>query len=170
MGEPLISLVVALDRNGVIGVNGRLPWRLPDDMARFRALTLGKPVVMGRKTYESIPARFRPLPGRHNIVVTRNPAYAAPGATVVSSPEAALAAAGDAPEVMIGGGAALYAAFLPRADRLYLTRVDAAYAGDTFFPPLDPAAWREVAREPHAVDARHAVPFAFVTLVRQGGA
>ena len=169
MRTRLISLVVAMDRNRVIGANGRLPWRLPDDMRHFREVTMGKPVILGRKTYASIPARFRPLPGRHNIVVTRNQTYAAPGATVVHSPEAALAAAGDVAEVIIGGGAALYAAFLPLADRLYLTLVDGAFAGDTFSGPFDAAAWREAARETHAADDRHAVAFAFVTLVRRGG-
>ena len=167
MITPRISLIVAMDKNRAIGVNGRIPWRLPDDMRRFRELTMGKPVVMGRKTYESIPARFRPLPGRHNIVVTRNELYAAPGATVVHSVPAALAAAGDVSEIMIGGGATLYEALLPQADCIYLTIVDGEFGGDTWLPPFAEGAWQEVAREHHAADAQHAYPFTFLTLVRR---
>lgn len=159
-----------MDRNRVIGLRGRLPWRLPDDMRRFRALTMGKPVLMGRKTYESIPERLRPLSGRHNIVLTRRPDYTAPGCTVVDTIDAGLAAAAGADEVMVIGGATLYEQLLPRADRLYLTLVDAALEGDAYFPPLRPSQWREVQREPHPADARHAYSFTFVVFERWGDA
>lgn len=167
---PRISFVVAIDKNRVIGANGRLPWRLPDDMRRFRELTMGKPVLMGRKTYESIPQRFRPLPGRHNIVLTRSRDYAAPGCTVVHTVEAGVAAATGAEELMVIGGASLYTALLPRADRLYLTLVEAEVEGDTHFPPIRPSAWREVARKAHPADERHAYPFTFVVLERRQSA
>ncbi|MEZ4641527.1 MAG: dihydrofolate reductase [Chloroflexota bacterium] len=130
-----IAFVVAMDQQGVIGVNGRIPWHLPDDMKWFREVTMGKPVIMGRKTYESIPARFRPLPGRHNIVITRQPDYDAPGATVVHTIQEALAAAGDVQEIVIGGGGVLYEALLPQANRLYLTLVDGTFPA-TPFPSL----------------------------------
>lgn len=162
----MISLVVAMDRGRVIGVDNGLPWRLPDDMQRFREITYGKPVIMGRKTYESIPARFRPLPGRHNIVLTRQKEFDAPGCTVVGSVEAALAAAGGVDEVMIIGGAELYAALLPWADRIYLTLVEGTFTGDAFFPQLDWAAWREISREFHPADERHAHAFMFLVLER----
>lgn len=157
-----------MSRNRVIGKNGRLPWRLPNDMKRFRRLTWGKPVIMGRKTYQSIPDRFRPLPGRQNIVLSRNPAYTAPGADVVSAPEAALAAARgpEVSEIMIGGGAAIYRLFLPQVNRIYLTRVETTLAGDAYFPPLDETAWQEVERESHPVDADHPYPYTFLTLER----
>lgn len=159
-----ISFIVALDRNGVIGRGGGLPWHLPDDMRYFRQVTMGKPVIMGRKTYASIG---KPLAGRHNIVLTRDPEYDAPGCTVVRSVSAAMAAAGDAPEVMIAGGAEIYAALLPQADRLYLTLVNAEVKeGDAFFPALYPPAWLEVSREFHRIDARHVYSFEWVVLER----
>jgi dihydrofolate reductase len=161
-----ISLIVAASENGVIGRAGELPWKLPADLKHFRTLTWGKPVVMGRKTWDSIG---RALPGRQNIVLTRDPAFAAPGAQIASSPEEALRLAGDAPEVMIIGGGELYRAFLPRAERIYLTRVKTVESGDTLFPELDPAQWRQVAREAHAPDARHVHPYCFEILERVGG-
>jgi dihydrofolate reductase len=154
---PLVSLVVALARNRVIGAGNRLPWRLPEDLRRFKRLTMGAPVILGRKTHESIG---RALPGRRNIVVTRRPDARWEGCEVAGSLEAALALAGDAPEVFVIGGAELYRLALPRADRLYLTLIDADYDGDTFFPDFDPADWRETAREPGA-------GFAFVTCERR---
>jgi len=126
-----VSLIAACDRHGLIGRAGDLPWRLPADLAHFKRLTLGKPVIMGRRTWASLG---RPLPGRRNIVVTRQPGYAAPGAEVAASPAAALALAADAAEVMVIGGAQLYAACASRADRLYLTRVEGEFTGDTWFP------------------------------------
>jgi dihydrofolate reductase len=158
-----IAFVVARDRHGVIGKDGRLPWRLPDDMKRVRELTVGKPVIMGRRTYDSIG---RPLPERTSIVLTRDPAFRCEGCLVARTPEDALALARDAPEVIVFGGAGVYKDFLPRADRIYLTEVDTVAEGDTYFPPLDPREWREVDRRPHAADARHPFAFSFVTLER----
>ncbi len=154
-----LSLIVAMDKNRLIGVNGRIPWRLPDDMKWFREQTMGKPVIMGRKTFESIPDRFRPLPGRRNIVVTRNWLYQAEGVTVINSVEAALAAAGVVDEIVVIGGAELYTQLLPQADRLYLTRIDAEFDGDAYFPEIDPAAWHEVYRQEHPADDRHDYAF-----------
>ncbi len=160
-----ISFIVALDRNRVIGHDGRLPWRLPDDMRYFRRVTMGKPVIMGRKTYDSIG---KPLVGRHNIVLTRDLDYQAPGCTVIHSASAALAAAGDAPEVMIAGGDQVYRLLLSQANRMYLTLVDAQVGeGDAFFPALDPEEWREVSREFHDRDERHPYSFEWVLLERK---
>ena len=158
-----IALIAALDRNGLIGRDNALPWQLPADLQHFKTLTLGKPILMGRLTWESLG---RPLPGRHNIVLTRDPDYRAEGATVVDSIEAALAAAGEAEEVMVIGGGAFYRAMLPRAARLYLTRIDAEFEGDAWFPEIDLDEWHETAREAHAPDERNPHPYAFVTLER----
>jgi dihydrofolate reductase len=157
--------VVAHDRRGVIGKDGGLPWRLPDDMRHVRKLTVGKPLIMGRRTFESIG---RPLPDRTSIVLTRDPGFRCEGCLVARTTEEALRLAGDAPEVIVFGGAGVFAEFLPRADRIYLTEVDAEVSGDTYFPRLDPAEWREVARQTHAADARHPFAFSFVTLERAG--
>ena len=158
-----IAFVVARDRRGVIGKDGRLPWRLPDDMTHVRELTVGKPLIMGRRTYDSIG---RPLPDRTSIVLTRDASFRCDGCLVARTSEEALALAGDAPEVIVFGGAAVFADFLARADRIYLTEVDAEVAGDTYFPPLDLAQWRETERKTHPADARHPYAFAFVTLER----
>jgi dihydrofolate reductase len=163
--KPLVSIVVATDERNAIGHQGGLPWRLPDDLKRFKALTLGKPIVMGRRTWDSIG---RPLPGRHNIVVTRRPGLAFAGVTVVASLEGALAAAGDVPEACIIGGAEIYRLALPMTDLLHLTRVHATVEADTFFPPIDPGQWDEVSREDHAADEKHAYAFSFVELTRRG--
>lgn len=164
---PDITLVVARARNGVIGNAGALPWQLPADLRHFKAITIGKPVVMGRKTFESIG---RPLPGRHNIVLTRQPGWQAPGVSVAANLTDAMVAAGMDPrprgDVMIIGGAEIYALALPVATRVELTEVDAEPVGDTVLPAFDAHAWREVARNPHAAaDGRPA--FAFVTLQRR---
>jgi len=135
--------------NNVIGAKGELPWRLSADLKRFKELTMGKPIVMGRKTYESIG---RPLPGRRNIVVTRNPDFVAEGCDVVSSVDAAIEAAGDAEEIMIIGGSHIYEVFLPRADRIYLTRVQAEVEGDAYLPEFGNDDWRETAAEEHSAD------------------
>ena len=164
--QPIMSFVVAMDRNRLIGAQGELPWRLPDEMKHFRTVTMGKPVLMGRVTYESIPARFRPLAGRTNIILTRQEAYQAQGCIVVHSIEEALKAAGDAPELMVIGGAQIFEQLLPRADRLYLTRVHGEFAGDVFFPELDMKKWQEISREEHGQDDRHAVPFTILVLDR----
>lgn len=158
-----VSLIAALAENRVIGRNNALPWRLPADLKRFRRLTTGYPVILGRKNYESIG---RPLPERRNIVVTRDRAYRAPGCIVVDSLDAAYAAAGAAAEIFIIGGAELYAQTLARADRMYLTFVHAAVAGDTYFPPVALDEWTEIARERHEADADHAYAYSFVTYDR----
>lgn len=162
----ILSLVVAVARNGVIGRDNRLPWRLPDDLAYFKQVTMGHPVVMGRRTHESIG---KPLPGRKNIVVTSNPRFEAPGCTVVTSLDGAWEAAGNASEVCVIGGTSLFQESLPLADRIHLTEVQAEVEGDTFFPPFERAEWaeREVAR--HPADARHEYPFRIVVLDRLRG-
>lgn len=142
---PRISLIAAVAGNGVIGTDNALPWRLPEDLKRFRSLTLGHPVIMGRKTFESIG---RPLPGRRNIVVTRNTDFVAPGCETAGSLKAAIAAcSGTSDEIFVIGGAQLYAQALPQAQRLYLTEIQAEFDGDTRFPSFDPDLWRESARE-----------------------
>jgi dihydrofolate reductase len=166
MAKPMISLIVAMDANRLIGAGNALPWHLPNDMKRFKAITMGKPVVMGRKTYESIPPRFRPLTGRHNIVVTRNRAYQAAGCPVVHSAAEALAVAGPVEEVIIGGGAQLYRLFLPQADRLYLTLIDAEFEGDSYFPRLEFDQWREISRETYPADEGNPHGYHFVILER----
>jgi dihydrofolate reductase len=159
----MFALIAAVARNGVIGASNTLPWRLPADLKRFRSLTRGHTIVMGRKTWESLP---RALPERQNVVVTRSPDFAALGALVVSSLDAALAAAAlPAPVFCIGGGE-LYRAALSRADTLYLTEIDREFAGDTTFPAFDRRAWREAARETHGSDAPDGFAYAFVTYRR----
>lgn len=159
----ILTLVVARADNGVIGRDNGLPWHLPPDLRHFKALTLGKPIVMGRRSFESIG---RPLPGRHNIVLTRSD-WTADGVTVVPGLAEAMAAAGSVGEVMIIGGAAVYAAALPQAQRVYLTEIHAAPDGDTVLPPFDPAAWYGSARADHAADG-DAPAYSFVTLERRG--
>ena len=158
------SLVVAVARNGVIGRDNALPWRLPDDLAYFKRVTLGHPVVMGRRTYESIG---KPLPGRRNIVVTRQPGFDAPGCIVVHSLDEAWQAAGDAEEVCVIGGTTLFEETLPLADVLHLTEVEADVDGDTYFPPFDRGAWRETEVLRHSADERHPYPFRIVRLERR---
>ncbi len=164
--KPPIAFVAALDEGGVIGYEGGVPWRLPADMRWFRETTMGKPVIMGRRTYESIGG---PLPGRHNIVVTRRPDYEAPGCQVVHSPAEALAAAAalQPEEIAVIGGATLYAALLPQASRLYLTFVEGRFPGDTFFPDFDRREWREAVSITHPADERHSVPFRMAVLERR---
>ena len=134
-----VNLIFARSRNGVIGRDGTMPWHLPEDLQHFKATTLGSPIVMGRRTFESIG---RPLPGRRTVVVTRNPAWAHPGCERAGSLDEAIGLCAGSPELFVVGGAQLYAAAMPRADRLLLTEVDIDVAGDTFFPPVDPARWR----------------------------
>ena len=155
----MIALIAALDRNRVIGAQGGIPWRLPDDLKRLRRLTTGHTVVMGRKTYESIG---KPLPNRRNVIVTRQRDFTAPGCEVVPSLEEALF--GD---VWVLGGGEIYAQALPKAHRMELTFVDTAVPdGDTWFPAWDPREWNEVRREHHAADDRHAHAFDYVTYER----
>ena len=158
-----VSIIVATDEHGGIGLDGRLPWHLPEDLKRFKALTMGKPIVMGRRTFESIG---RALPGRRNIVVSRQPQFRVDGCTVVPSLEAALAAAGEAEETCVIGGAEIYRLALPLADTLHLTRVHATLDADAFFPAMDMAEWEELAREDRSADDRHPYAYSFVTLRR----
>jgi dihydrofolate reductase len=153
----LITLIVAVAGNGVIGRDNALPWHLPDDLKRFKRLTMGKPIVMGRKTFESIG---KPLPGRLNIVVTRDPNYHRDGVTVAHGVDAAVRAAAGAPEVMVIGGSDLFRLFLPAAARVHLTRVHANVDGDVTWPALDDS-WHRVESEPHAADDRHVWPMTF---------
>ena len=162
-GRPLVSLLAAVADNGVIGRDNGLPWRLPDDLKHFKALTLGKPVLMGRRTFESIG---RPLPERTNLVLTRAPDWSFPGVVVVGSLAAALERAATEPELIVIGGAQLYALALPLASRIYLTRVHARVAGDTTFPALDEAQWHVLKAQAHPADARHAYAMSFLTLER----
>lgn len=158
-----VSLIVAVAENGVIGRDNQLPWRIPEDLRYFKRVTMGKPVIMGRKTFASIG---RPLPGRPNIVVTRDPGWSADGVDAVRSVDEALALAGrltDGGEVMIIGGAQLFAATSSAADRLYLTEIHARYDGDVFFPQPDPAEWHETSREDHPGEPA----FSFVVLERR---
>lgn len=157
-----IAFVVAYDRKKVIGRDGGLPWRLPDDMKHVRELTIGKPLIMGRRTYDSIG---RPLPQRTNIVLTRDPTFTAEGVLVARTPDEALALAGDAPEIIVFGGAEVFRQFLPRTDRIYLTEVDADVGGDTTFEFAE-TDWRVLDRTEHPADDRHPYPFRFVTLER----
>jgi dihydrofolate reductase len=162
--SPLVTLVLAVADNGVIGRDNALPWHLPADLAHFKQVTLGKPIVMGRRTFASIG---RPLAGRQNVVVTRDSTFAVDGVTVAHSFDEALTACGAVPEVMVIGGAAIFAAALPRAGRIHLTRVHATVAGDVHFPPLDPQVWQEVASQARQADARNAYAMSFVTLERR---
>jgi dihydrofolate reductase len=143
-----LSLIVARASNGVIGKDNQLPWRLPADLKYFKAVTMGKPIVMGRKTFESIG---RPLPGRQNIVVTRNPDFISAGITVVHSVEAAIAVANEAAEIMLIGGTELYTLSLALADRIYLTAIHQDFDGDAHFPALD-SQWHQVSRDDHVSD------------------
>jgi len=157
-----LTLIVAVSDNGIIGRDGGLPWRLPEDLKHFRRLTLGNTVLMGRKTFESLG---KPLEGRANWVLTRDPAFAPAGARVFRDLDAALAAQPQG-ELLVIGGAELYRQTLPLASRLELTRVHARVEGDTHFPDYDAAQWRETARVDHAADERHAYAYSFLTLLR----
>ncbi|MBM3178383.1 MAG: dihydrofolate reductase [Bacteroidetes bacterium] len=165
----IISLIAAVSKNGVIGRQNTLPWHLPDDMKYFMRTTSGHPVIMGRRNFDSIPEKFRPLPNRTNIVITRQQDFKAPGCEVVHSPEAAMSVAGTSAqnEVFIIGGSEIYKSFMERADKLYLTEIDAAIEGDTFFPEFDKKSWKEVSRIHHSTDERHQYAFDFVEYLRK---
>jgi dihydrofolate reductase len=163
-----LALIAAVARNGAIGKDNGLLWRLPADLQHFKRTTVGAPVVMGRKTWESLPVAFRPLPGRRNVVVTRNAAWTAPGAEAAPSLEGALDLLGDAERVFVIGGGELYAQALPVADLLVLTEVDADFDGDTFFPAWDRSAFAELSRDRHVSDAGWA--YDFVTYRRRARA
>lgn len=160
----IISLIAALSRNRVIGKNNDLPWRLPDDMKYFMETTKGHHVIMGRKNYESIPPKFRPLPYRTNLVLTKQKGYQAPGCAIIHSMEEGIEIANRASEneLFIIGGSEIYKLALPYTSKLYLTEIDAQIDGDTFFPSTDSAVWKETSREHHVADARHQYPFDFV--------
>lgn len=167
MSQPLVALIAAVARNGVIG-NGRdLVWRLPEDMRHFRSVTMGAPVIMGRNTWESLPERFRPLPGRRNVVLSRQPDWAAPGAEVAHDLEQALALVADADRVFVIGGAQVYALALPRADELVLTEIDRDFEGDTRFPDWPRNQFVERARHTQQAAAPNDFGFAFVTYRRR---
>jgi len=156
-----VSIIAAVADNGVIGVNNQLPWKLPADLQHFKAITMGKPIIMGRKTYETIG---RALPGRKNIVLTRIKHLAIPNCEVVHSFEDALAAAGDAKEVFVIGGATIYEEALPHATKLYITQVHADIEGDTYFPYYDKSRWQEISRESHDPDPQNEHPYSFLLM------
>lgn len=162
----VISIIAAMADNRVIGRNNRLPWHLPADLAHFKKTTLDRPIVMGWRTWESLPGL---LPRRRHIVVTRNPEYSAPGCTLVGSPGAAIGAAGAVPEIFFIGGASLYRAAIPLARRMHLTLVHGSFDGDVLFPDWAPAQWIEVSRCEHPSDDRNAFDLTFVVLERLAG-
>lgn len=164
MSDPIVALIVAVAENGVIGRDGKLPWRIPEDMKWFKARTEGRPLIMGRKTWESLPKR--PLPGRTNIVVTRDASFKAEGGVVVTSLAAALdVAAGEAPEeIMVIGGAEIYRAAMPFVRRIYLTSVHGEIEGDTYFPPIDSGAWNETIVGVYPSSEGRPVGYSFVIL------
>jgi dihydrofolate reductase len=163
-----ISIVAAVARGGVIGRDNAIPWRIPEDARRFRETTMGHPVVMGRRTWDSLPDRFRPLPGRRNIVVTRNAGWRAEGAERAASLDDALRLANGAPQVYVIGGAEIYAAALPLADDLLLTEIDADVEGDVVFPTFDPPDFEETSRE--RLVSESGLSFSFVALTRRAPA
>lgn len=160
----VVSLVVAMDLNRVIGRDNALPWRLPADLRHFRDLTMGKPIIMGRNTFESIG---RPLPGRTNVVVTRNPDYHAADCVVVNSLDDALDRFADCPELMVIGGASIYAQALPGATRIHLTLIHHAFDGDTYFPEVTASEWMETGREDRCADDRNPYDYSFIVLERK---
>lgn len=161
---PIVSIIVAMSENRVIGVDNELPWRLPADLQHFKATTMAKPVLMGRKTFESIG---RALPGRRNIVVSRTPGYAAAGCETVGSVQDALRRVEAEPEIMVIGGASFYEQLLPQAHRVYLTLVHANIDGDARFPEMDLAQWREVSRTDHQADDRNPIAYSFLVYERR---
>jgi dihydrofolate reductase len=161
-----LKLIYAQAANGVIGRDNTIPWKLPEDMAHFRQRTMGHPVIMGRRTWDSLPPKFRPLPGRMNIVVTRQPAWVSPGAARASTLDEALALCDGVGEAWVIGGAEIYRQALPFADEVVVTEIGADFDGDAYAPHLG-AEWREVAREPHVSAA--GIPFSFVRFTRTEG-
>jgi len=160
----IFSLIWAQNNNGLIGKDGQLPWRLPADLAWFRKQTMGKPILMGRKTFESIG---KPLPGRTTLILTRQEDYNAEGCTVVRNLDEAKAAVPDAGEIMVIGGAEVYALTLPEATRLYITDIDAVLEGDVWFPDFELGDWRETSREDHGPDEANPYSYSFITLERK---
>ena len=164
MPRPRVSLIVAMARNRVIGAGGRIPWYLPNELQLFKRITMGHPIIMGRKTYESIG---RLLPGRTTIIVTRQSDYRVPGAIVAHSLDEAIARCRNEEEIFVIGGGELYRETLPRADRIYLTTVEAEPPGDTFMPEIDWSAWRETSAESFGTDEKHAYPYRFAVYDRK---
>ena len=160
----IISLIAAMSRNRVIGKNNKLPWDMPADMNYFRNMTKNKPVIMGRKPYESIG---RPMPDRINIIITRDKEYKAEGCIVVSNVDDALKSVKGNKEVMVIGGAQIYKEFLPKADRIYLTIIDEEIEGDTYFPEFNKDEWKETKREEHKADKKNPYPYTFLVLERK---
>jgi len=159
-----VSLIVAMDRNRLIGSENGLPWHLPADLAFFRRTTMGKPIVMGRKTYESIG---KPLPGRQNIVVTRDSGFSAEGCDIVGSIEQAVESCPESQEIMLIGGASLYRQTLARASCLYVTRIHHEFTGDTWFPAFDETRWRVESRQDFEADSRNPYAYSFIKFVRE---
>lgn len=156
-----ISLIVAMASNRAIGLNGQMPWHLSADLKRFKLITLGSPIMMGRKTFEAIG---KPLPGRSNIVISRNADYQPPGCLIFTDIDSALRHCSDSPEVFVIGGATLYHALLPVADFLYLTQIDKDFPGDTYFPEIDAKQWRELERENITGDQHVDFSYSFIKL------
>ncbi|ATX82851.1 dihydrofolate reductase [Mariprofundus ferrinatatus] len=163
MAKPTLSLIWGQDRNGLIGRNNALPWHLPADLAWFKRSTMGKPILMGRKTHESIG---RPLPGRTNLILTRQTDLVIEGCTVVHSPDEVLAMVPDADEIMVMGGAEIYALLFDRATRLYITEIEGEFEGDAWFPEFDRNIWKETFRETHQPDEKNPYPYTFLILER----
>jgi dihydrofolate reductase len=161
---PNLSIIAAIAENGIIGRDNKLPWHMPADLAHFKRLTMGKPIIMGRRTWESLPGL---LPHRTHIIVTRDPAYQARGGFVVHSLRQAIDFAGDADEMLVVGGAKMYAQAMPIASRMYLTVIHCCFDGDTVYPGFVQSEWREVFRRRHEPDERNPHPYSFVTLQRR---
>lgn len=159
-----LSAIVAMSENRVIGRENQLPWHLPADLQHFKAITMGKPIVMGRKTYESIG---RPLPGRQNIVITRSRYFVAPGCSVFTSIDAAFASLAAQEEVIIIGGAQLFQQLLPQIQRIYLTVIHRDFSGDVFFPEIDRSEWQEVTREEYCADEKNPFAYSFIVVERE---
>jgi dihydrofolate reductase len=164
MSTPRVTLIAAVARNGVIGRHGTIPWRIPGDLPRFKQITMGHPVIMGRRTWESLG---RPLPGRRNLVISRSEGFAPAGAEVYASLSAALSACAGAQEVFVIGGTEAYREALDVAGRLMLTELDADFEGDAYFPPFDRGLWRETMRETHAASAACPFSYAYVNYERR---
>ena len=164
VNKPTLTMIVAMAKNRMIGKDNQMPWHLPDDLKYFKAQTLNKPVIMGRKTFESIGSR--PLPNRPNLVISRNPDFFAKDVQVFNSVENAIASLTDTPEIVIMGGAQIYAQWIDKVDRLLITEVNATPDGDAFFPEIDHQAWLEKSRQHHVADERHAYAFDFVEYIR----
>lgn len=164
IAKPLLSMICAMDSNRLIGKNNTLPWHLPADLAFFKQTTMGKPVIMGRKTFESIG---RPLPGRTNIIVSRNADFSFPGCDIAGSIDQAMALARDNEEVMLIGGASLYQQCINRADQIYQTLIHHSFDGDTWFPEIDPGQWKQATREDYPADSSNSYSYSFIKYIRE---